>query len=337
MVGTALRGSSWMGRRVWLLALAWLVAAAAHAQTGPFFEPQSLTERGYELRVSLDYHAAVRDDFSRPIFLIAQPLERLAAHELGVRIDLRLSLTPRVALQLTLPWAIRELSGRTAGLQVSREEVLPPREFSLEGSGLADPLLGIAYAFHDQAPWRAYAELGAMIPLDDNSGSAIFPERVPSGTGQHVLFAGIGATLSHPIPLSLAYRFEYSPGEHATYLIRRAGSQVFTSGALGPFASNRFRGAAALPLFSALALWIFPEWSICQLPVLIENGASRRVQNETWRQELVLGAALRLQLGAHRLELHGSLPLLQSQNLDPFFPIVVPARGVGVAWHVVGS
>ncbi|HKU36845.1 MAG TPA: hypothetical protein VJR89_01825 [Polyangiales bacterium] len=337
MVGTALRGSSWMGRHAWPFALAWLCASSAFAQAGPFFEPQALPERGYELRLSLDYHAAVRDDFSRPIFLIAQPLSELSAHELRLSIDLRLSITRALAMQVVLPFAYRSVTALTAGLVVSRTETLPPRELSLSGSGLADPLLALAYSFFVAPPWRAYAELGASIPLDDNPGSTILATRVPSGAGQHVLFAGVGASLAKPIALSLAYRFEYSPGEHATYLIRRAGPQVFTSGALAPFARNRFRAAAGVPLFGPVSFWLFPEWTISQVPLLVELGATRRVQLETWTHELVLGGALRLTLGAHRLELRGSLPLLPSQDLDPFFPIVVPARGLGIAWHIVGS
>ena len=176
-----------------------------------------------------------------------------------------------------------------------------------------------------------------IVPIDDNPESPIFPQRVPIGTGQHVLFVGAGVNLERPIDLSLAYRFGFSPGEHASYLIRRSGAQVFTSGALGPFSRHRVSGAASVPLLWAFSLWLMPQWTISEVPVLIEQGGSRLVQSERWVHELDLQLALRLQLGQHRLELHGSLPLLASWDLDPFFPIVIPDRGVGITWQIVGS
>ncbi|HKP62138.1 MAG TPA: hypothetical protein VJV78_35645 [Polyangiales bacterium] len=292
---------------------------------------------GFELRFSVDYHTASRDDFSRPIFLIAQPLEQLTAHQLTVRADLRLSITPRLALQISLPWAWRGLDGRTSGLVISGDQALAGIDFSLSGSGVGDPLLGLAYRFWTKRPWRAWADLGATIPIDDNPDSSIFPRRVPIGTGQHMLFVGAGVSLEQPIPISLAYRFGYSPGEHATYLVRRTAAQSFTSGALGPYIRQRISAAASVPLFSVLSLWLMPEWLINEQPLLVERGGSRMVQYESWTHELNLQLALRVQLGPHRLELHGSLPVLGSWDADPFFPITIPERGVGVTWQLVGS
>jgi hypothetical protein len=81
-----------------------------------------------------------------------------------------------------------------------------------------------------------------------------------------------------------------------------------------------------------------PEWTMSQLPLLIERGdAGRQVEFEGWAHEITLQLALRVQLGSHRLELHGSLPLLDTSELDPFFPIAIPDRGVGVTWQIVGS
>ena len=95
--------------------------------------------------------------------------------------------------------------------------------------------------------------------------------------------------------------------------------------------------AASLPLWSVLSLWLMPEWLINQQPLLIERAGSRQVQYESWTHELNLQLALRVQLGHHRLELHGNLPVLGSWDLDPFFPITIPERGVGVTWQFVGS
>lgn len=338
MVGTASRRSGWLGRRVVALAIVLGVTCPAHAQTGPYFEPQSLDPAGYELRVSADYHDASRSDFTRPIFLMAQGLSRLHARQLAVTFDLRLSIAPSLALQIVLPWLVRDVAAEGVNLVVSADQSLPPRSWTLSSWGLGDPTLAVGYRFWRAMPWSAYAELGATIPIDDNPGAASLPQRVPLGTGQHELFAGIGATLDRPVALSLNYRIGYSPGEHAAYLVRRVANQSYTSGALGAFAHHRFNAAGELALSKLFSVRLAPSLTFMQVPLLIERGGSRQLIHEQVAVELDLAAAVRLRLGdAHRLELRGSLPLVAATDLDPFYPIVIPARGVGIAWFFVGS
>jgi hypothetical protein len=340
MVGTASRRSGWLGRHVVPLAivLGVIVTVTARAQTGPYFEPQSLEPPGFELRVSADYHDASRTDFSRPIFLIAQGSSRLHARELAFTIDLRLSITPSLALQIVLPWLVRDVAAGGVNLVVATDQILPPRSWTLSSWGLGDPTLALGYRFWRARPWSAYAELGATIPIDDNPGAASTPERVPLGTGQHELFVGAGATLDRPVAVSLGYRFGYSPGEHAAFLVRRVSNQSFTSGALGAFAHHRFNAAGELPISKLLSIRLAPSLTFMEVPLLIERTGSRQLQHERVTVELDLAAAIRLHLGdAHRLELRGSLPLIDATDLDPFYPIVIPARGVGIAWFFVGS
>jgi hypothetical protein len=324
--------------RALVLASALGTAASAHAQTGPFFEPKSLEANYYELRVSADYRDVVRSDFSRPVFLFAQGLNRLHARQGSLQLDLRLRITRDLALQVVLPFLVREVSARSSGLLVSEQQYLSPRDFAISGVGLGDPSLALAYRLFDQQPWAAYAELAARVPVGDNPQSQVLAARVPLGTGQHEVFARVGASLALPVALSLAYRFGFSPGEHASYLVRRVGTQSFISGALEPIIDQRIDAAAELPLSRRFSLRLASAWVMTRLPVLVEHATSQRVVRETWSNELDLAAAVRCRISAsQRLELHGELPIISVTDLDPFFPIVIPARGVGVTWFLVGS
>jgi hypothetical protein len=343
MVRTALRDSSWMSRRalpfVFALALAVLAAPARADAGGPFFEPSALEANGYELRVSAAYYDATRTDFSRSTFLIAQRLDELHARLFLLQADLRLRITPALALQLVVPFQARELAARSAGLQVSRvQDYLPGQRFSIAGVGLSDSTISAAYRFWRSPPWAAYGELGSSFPFDDSPGSAVLPTRVPLGTGQHVLFIGAGASLREPVRLALSYRLGFSPGEHATYLIRRSGVQSYTSGALGAHWQQRAQAAAEHALYGPLSLQLTAAWTLRQWPKLIETGGRTTPSAlDHWGHDLAIGAALRVQLApGHRLELRGELPLVTTVHADPFFPLIMPARGVGVTW-LVGS
>jgi hypothetical protein len=311
--------------------------ASARAQPGPFFEPDALLPQGYELRVSAAYHDVERTDMSRPIFLYAQPLERVRARELVVSLELRLSITPNLAVQLVLPWLVRSVDARTIGLQVNRDRELAPRTLELSSWGLGDPLLALAYRLFHERPWGAYAELGATIPIDDNSGSAVLPARAPLSTGQHELFLGAGATLERPIALSLSYRFSFCPGEHAAYLIRRTGTQSYTSGAFAAYMRQRVQASAELSLSRLFSVLVAPAWTMTEVPFLVDRNVRRRVVSDSLIHELDLGAAVRVQLDRHRIELRYTVPLVTSYDIDPFFPIEVPKGGIGVAWQLTGS
>src|SRR4029077_1923524 len=124
-------------------------------------------------------------DFSRPIYLIAQGLSRLHARDLVLQFDLRLSITPAFALQIVLPWMVRDVAARGVRLEVSADQSLGARSWTLSSWGLGDPTLALGYRFWRAPPWAVYAELGATVPIDDNPGAAALPQRVPLGTGQH--------------------------------------------------------------------------------------------------------------------------------------------------------
>ena len=322
---------------LWVVALS-VCAASARADTGPFFEPTALEAHGFDLRITAAYYDASADDFRQPIFLVAQELWSMHARSFTLQADLRLRITPALAVQAILPLTLRELDAESGGLQVSRTQVLPAQPFSISGVGIADPTIAAAYRFFRLQPWAAYAELGSTFPFDDSPGSAVLPTRVPIGTGQHVIFLGLGGSLREPWRIGLTQRVGFSPGEHATYLIRRVGTQAYTSGALTAHWQLRTQAAAEHAVWGPLSLQLTAVWLVRQWPELVEpGGRTTRVALARWGHDLTLGAALRFEVTTgHRLELRLDWPLFSTVNADPFFPMIMPARGVGVTWLIGG-
>ena len=308
MVGEALRVSGGIGRRAWLFLLAWNLACltcVAQADGGPFFEPAALEAHGFDLRITAAYFDASRDDFRQPIFLIAQPLSSLHARAFVLQADLRLRITPALSVQCILPWMVRQLDAVNDGLLVSRTEALPGRRVSISGVGLGDPTIAAAYRLWQLQPWAAYAELGGRFPFDDSPSSAVLPERVPLGTGQHVIFLGLGDSLREPVRVGLSQRLGFSPGEHATYLIQRVGAQSYTSGALTAHWQLHTQAAAEHTLWGPLSLQLAAAWTARQWPRLVElGGRSTQITRARWGHDLVLELALRFRIAeGHRLEL----------------------------------
>lgn len=338
MVRKALRESDGLGPHALFLMFALSWAPIARADTGAFFEPSALEAHGFDLRVTAAYYNALRSDFTRPIFLVAQQLSSMQVHSFMLRADLRLRLTPVLAVQCILPLVVRQLDAVSDGLQVSRAQMLPGQAVAISGVGLGDPTIAAAYRFWRAQPWAAYTELGSSFPFDDSPGSAVVPTRVPVGTGQHVIFVGLGASMREPWQISLAQRVGFSPGEHATYLIRRVGAQSYTTGALTSHWQLRTQAAAEHALWGPLSVQLTAAWLARQWPALVEAGErSTRITRAGWGHDLTLGAALRFNMAeGHRLELRFEWPVINTIAVDPFFPSIMPARGVGVTWLIGG-
>ena len=323
---------------VLLLLLSLPMGARAQQQPGPFFEPAALEQHGLDLRITASYFGASRTDFAQPIFLIAQRLVELQARAFTLQADLRLRITPALAVQCVIPLSLRQLDATTDAVQVSRTQTLAGQNISISGVGLADPTIAAAYRFWRAQPWAAYAEAGSSFPLDDSPGSAVFPTRVPLGSGQHVMFLGVGASLRDPWRIGVSQRLGFSPGEHATYLIRRVGLQSYTSGALTPQWQLRTQAAAEHALWGPLSLQLTAAWTMRQWPELVEAaGATTKVTRSTWSHDVVAGAAVRWQITqGHRLELRAEWAVVSTVASDPFFPMIMPQRGVGVTWLIGG-
>jgi hypothetical protein len=316
-----------------------LFGGMARAQgDGPFFEPLSLLRTGYELRVSLRYHVVTREDFATPVFLFPQPVARIAAHELRAMFDLRLAITPALAVQVVVPVALRLVDARLFGLLVSADELLPDRDLDLDSFGLGDPTLALSYRFIQGPVFAAFAEGGSRLAIDDNPGALTLPTRVPLGSGQNALFAGVGANLRRgALQASLAYRFEYRPSNAAAYLVRRVSPQGYTSGSLSSRIGQAVRAELAYAWSPVWSVRLTPEWSVIEFPELVTNQGDVAFSRISWLHDLALGLELRLRVHArHVLALVYRQPLLSSSDDDPLFPIEIPAQGVGVAWHASG-
>ena len=311
--------------------------ARAEAE-GPFFEPHALPRSGYDLRLRAAYYTARRDVFDAPVFLFAQPLRRLSADALHIELDLRIAITSHLAFQALMPVSARFVHATFDGLLVSQRQQLAPAELSLSNVGLADPTLLVAYRVLRSAALDGYLEGGSRVALSDNPGGLTLPRQVPLGTGQSALLLGAGAGLrAGRLSASLAYRFEYYPGNAATYLIRRVGPQGYTSGSLDARVGHSVHAEAAYAVSSALSARITPVWSAIELPELVTPQGSVRWLEGSFLQELAVAVEVRFQYDArHAIALAYREPLLASWNDDPFFPIAMPARGVGVTWHASG-
>lgn len=322
-----------------LLAGCALVAARAHAQElGPFFEPEAFPRSGYELRVRAVYHAASRTHFATPVFLFATPVQRIAARELRLQFDVRLALTPQLALQAIVPLSARFADVRFDGLLVSSSQQLASVSHQFSNFGLSDPTLLLSYRVL-QLPWlEAYAEGGTRMALSDNPGGQTLPRQLPLGTGQSALLLAAGAS-AHVgrSALSAVYRFEYDPGHAATYLIREVGPQAYTSGSLDSRIGHSVVAQGSYLVLPWLSLRLTPEWSVMQLPRLLTRQGSVHWLAGEYLQEFALSLELRWHLSSQQaLALDYRQSLLSSWTHDPFFPIAMPRNGLGVTWLARG-
>lgn len=310
-------------------------ASSARAQPrGPFFAFDDLAEPGYDLRLSLGYFRAERDDFRQLVFLVAQPLERIAVEELQAELDLRVSVTKRLALQAVLPFSARSADLALQDLVVSRSQVLDGRTVTVSGVGLADPTLALADRFLEVGSFRLQVELGTRIPIDDNPGSPILAERLPLGTGQHQYFIGASGSLRlGRLDVAVGYRFEYNPGGTATYLVREVGLQGYTSGALDTFTAHRVSAELAWVFDHMWSARLAPDFRADEQPRLIERSTTTAFLADSFRYELLFEASIEARFGwQNALRLGYSRPVLSGADVDPFYPIDVPRHGVRLTW-----
>ena len=312
---------------------------SARAQDlGPYFAPDALPRPGYELRLRVAYYQASRTNFGAPVFLFAQPPLRLDAHELRSELDLRIAVMPSLALQAVVPLVYRSTDVTLSEVVINDRQQLAPAVFNVSAFGVADPTLGLAYRFVHGDAVSAYAGLGARVPLDDNPGSTTLPSRMPLGTGQTAFHAEVGIALrGHPLSGGFAYRIVYAPGNAATYLVRRVGSQGYTSGSFGSSVGHRLTLEARYALTHALSLSLQPEWSVAEQPPLVSRNATFSVPGADARQELAAELSLHFKPSAsHTLVLGYRHLFLESWKRDPFFPTAMPARGLSLTWEVTG-
>lgn len=310
--------------------------ARAQADTGPFFEAGPPLSQSYALRLSTAIDHATRSDFGRPLFLFRQPVERLRALQASALLDLRLSLTSRLALQAVVPLVYRRVNARIDGVLVSQTSQLSDRALQLNGFGLADVTLGVGYRLLELGVLTGFLDAGAVIPLDDNPGDKAVPERVPPDDGQGELYLGAGVnTRLSQLGLSLAYRFGLMPQATASYLVRNVSNQSYATGALALRTRQLVTGRIDYRALEWLSLSVSPQLTVLGAPAVVERGARRAIISAPYLVQLTLRAGVRLRLSnTQALEAFYRQPLLSPWDKDPLFPLAMPAQGGGLMWVV---
>jgi hypothetical protein len=315
-------------------------ASASSAQsTGPYFDAGSQPRPQYELRVRVAYNHASRHDFAAPVFLFANRPRVIDAHELRTEFDLRIGLTPALAIQAVVPVSYRVVDVTLDGLLVNADAQLASPKLTLTGFGVCDPTLTLAYRFVHAAEVSAYGEFGTRVPIDDNPGSSTLPRRIPLGTGQNLLTFGLGGNgQSGALAVSFAYHFDFSLGNAATYLVRRTDNQSYTSGSLSGTLDHRITARLRYALSEIFSLAVEPEFRVIEQPELVDRNTTFAFTKDDVRYDLSAELSLALQLYAgHTLSLAYRNAFAKSWDDDPFFPIAIPARGVSLLWQVTAQ
>lgn len=313
-------------------------AARAQDLPGPFFEAGALPRSGYDVRLHASYFAATRRDFAAPVFLFGQPVARIEAQELRIALDMRLALSSHLAVQAVVPISTRFASVRLRDVLISQRQLLEGAELELSNVGIADSVLTAAYRVFRSERWALYGEASGVISLGDNSGGLTVPRYLPIGTGQSALRLGAGASLdAGSVRGSAAFRFDYYPGNAAAYLVRRVGTQGYTSGSLDSRTGYHVSAQGTYAFSAALDARLSARWSAVELPRLVTREGSVRFLSGDLLQEVDLGVELRWQFDPQQsLGIELRTPLLASHDRDPFFPIAMPERGLGLTWQATG-
>ncbi len=307
---------------------------AAHADGAPH-EAEPSPRPGYEVWLEAYERFATRRDFDEPVFLVQAAVDEIRVQELGLTLGLRLGLLLGLSARFELPFVHRRAAIHYAPLLVSRDEFAPSFWDELQGSGLRAPLVALDYELWSGRHTAVSLGAGAVLPGDDNPGGGLAPQRLPPSTGQSEWFVESALGVRFPaLQLELGYHGGYHPGDASTYLVRRLGGDQVASGVLGDYTTHHLRLGAVLFPSARVSLSLAPSLWLDENPPVVVKGREYQVFRERVRAELGLEARLSTRLGGgHRLELFVADVFLDAHERDPFFPIEVPERGFGLAFH----
>jgi hypothetical protein len=313
-----------------------IVAAPAAAEP---LAPDSLEHDGYRLSLETRQSHVTGRHFSEPLLLFQQPVERISVDQLKLALGVRFALSDDFELSATLSVAHRRAAVRLAPIVLSPEQTLPATWLELENFGFLDAKLGAFYRVFELGPSAFGVGANVTLPTDDNPASHTLPKKVPLSTGQ--ARASLAPTISlafERFHFTFDYELAYHPTAAATYLVRRIENQSYVNGALGDFFTHDFRLVAAFRASELVTLELSPFGAIEQNPTLIDRGQKLPFVYRLLRYELGASARVRLRLSRrHALTLSYEQPFLRDWEADPFFPIVLPEQGFGVAWRLSGS
>jgi hypothetical protein len=291
-------------------------------------------ELGYRVSLESRINHAERNDFSRLVFMFNQPVDRIVVRELSTTLDFRLTLFEGLSLDAKLPFSWRQADVRFQPVVVSLDEVLPPAWRDLDRVGLADSEVGLEYGLLDE-PLDLHLHAGTVIPGSDNPGSSTVATQLPLSTGQTEVFAELSALLeSGRWALGGGYRLGYRPRAAVAYLVRQVGTQSYASGALGDHFMHHLTAGLSMRLDRRFSFRLGSEWSIAENPGVVDHGVEYLVMPEKLRHELGVEGRFTLRIDEHNaFEAFYEHLFLRSWDKDPFFPIVIPEHGFGIAWH----
>jgi hypothetical protein len=295
---------------------------------------QEAPDLGYQVSLETRIHHAERTDFTRPVFLFNQRLDRVLVREWLTTLDFRMGLFPGLTLDAKLPVSWRQADVRFAPVAVSPDQVLPPVWRDLSSVGPTDTQVGFEYQFLRE-PFDLHLHAGTAIPGSDNPGSNTVASELPLSTGQTEIFLEASAsTETQRFVLHGDYRIGYRPATAVAYLVRQVGNQSYASGALGDNFGHRLTLALSWRLDERFSFRLRPEWTIEENPGVIDHGIEFLVMPERLRHELALEGRFTIRIDEHNaFEAFYQHLFLRAWEKDPFFPIVVPERGFGIAWH----
>ncbi len=326
-----------MNKPYLLLLLGMLVSLStwtSHAQASPYanrFEPAAATYT-FEVDTALRNHS--RDYFGRPVFLFANRVQKIRSESLVTTFSVNVHWTDTIALHFSMPLIARRLIADFAPVTINENQILPVQSQEYIDFGPGDPILSLSWLMHETKTFNIYSELGTSIPLDDNPGSSTVPKRIPASTGQNSIFAGLGINVSlSSMQLHVHYRGEYLPGNAASYLVHQSANQTWLTGSLSQSHRHHVYGTFNAAPSDNLTFQIKPGWVVRQLPKRINQGQLLEDTNVTYLEDLYLEGALIWHMSPkYNVRLWVRNNLMNSADLNPFFPMEIPLPGVGLSF-----
>lgn len=311
-----------------------MLLASTLAQASPYENRFEEVDATYTFEIETSLHSKTRTQFYRPVFLFANRLEKIRAETLVTTLALSVHWTDHLALQFKLPLVARKVFARFAPVKISEDKILPSQTRNYSDFGPGDPTLSLSWLAWEDTSFNFYTELGTILPLDDNSGSTTVPTQIPSSTGQNSIFATLGTNVSaSSLRMNLQYRAHYFPGNAASYLIHQAATQTWLTGSLSAFQKHHVHATFQASPTEQFTVELTPGWTVTQVPKLIIRGASVEDTNVAFLEDLYFTGALSWHLSKrYTLKIWYRSTLIDSTDVNPFFPIDVALQGGGLSF-----
>ena len=311
-----------------------MLLASSVAQASPYENRFEKVAATYTFKIETSLHSKTRTRFYRPVFLFANRLEKVRAETMLTSMTLDVHWTDQLALQFKLPLVARKVFAKFSPVKISETQILPSQTRNYLDFGPGDPTLSLSWLAWEKSYFNFYTEVGTTLPLDDNSGSTILPTKIPSSTGQNSIFATLGTNISwSSLRMNLQYQAHYFPGNAASYLIHQAATQTWLSGSLSAFQKHHIHARFHASPTKQLTLELTPGWTVTQVPKLIVRGAAAEDTNVQFLEDLYLTGALVWNLSKrYSLKVWYRSTLIDSTDVNPFFPIDVPLQGGGLSF-----